>query len=281
MAWLEQMFQRATKEKALRDYRLLIVDGHGSHLTMDFINYCDSHRVILAILLPHSTYTLQPLDVVMFKSLSSAYAKELSDHLQTTQGLIPINKSDFFPLFWQAWLSSFKEDAILKAWEATGIWPQAAERVLSRFKHDSLDESEASEDSLTAIEGNFQRVQRLLRSAVKDPASKEARSLSHTIHKLQADKDITEYENEQPQDALQLQARHKKHSKPLNLQQRRNWRGGTVLWSPRKIREANARLAIKNREEEEERVAKARRKVDRANKKLEGEKEAERKRVER
>jgi hypothetical protein len=217
----------------------------------------------------------------MFKSLSSAYAKELSDHLQTTQGLIPINKSDFFPLFWQAWLSSFKEDAILKAWEATGIWPQAAERVLSRFKHDSLDESEASEDSLTAIEGNFQRVQRLLRSAVKDPASKEARSLSHTIHKLQADKDITEYENEQPQDALQLQARHKKHSKPLNLQQRRNWRGGTVLWSPRKIREANARLAIKNREEEEERVAKARRKVDRANKKLEGEKEAERKRVER
>jgi hypothetical protein len=84
MAWLEQVFQRATKEKALRDYRLLIIDGHGSHLTMDFINYCDSHRIILAIIPPHSTHTLQPLDVVMFKSLSSAYSKELSNHLQTT-----------------------------------------------------------------------------------------------------------------------------------------------------------------------------------------------------
>jgi hypothetical protein len=90
----------------------------------------------------------------------------------------------------------------LKAWEATGIWPQAAERVLSRFNHEASDESEASEDSLTAIEGNFQRVERLLRSAVKDLASKEARSLSHTIHKLQADKDIAEYENKQLQSAL-------------------------------------------------------------------------------
>ena len=177
------MFQRATKEKALRDYRLLIVDSHGSHLTMDFINYCDSHRIILAILPPHSTHTLQPLDVVMFKPLSSAYSKALSDHFLTTQGLIPINKTDFFPLFWQAWISSFKKHTILKAWEAKGIWPQAAERVLKRFNHESrdesYDESEASEDSLAAIEGNFQRVQRLLRSAVKDPASNEARSLSY------------------------------------------------------------------------------------------------------
>ncbi|KNG45663.1 pogo transposable [Stemphylium lycopersici] len=161
LSWLEQVFQRATKEKALRDYRLLIVDGHGSHLTMDFINYCDSHRILLAILPPHFTHTLQPLDVVMFKPLSLAYSKALSDHLQTTQGLIPINKTDFFPLFWQAWISSFKKDTILKAWEATGIWPQAAERVLKRFNHESrdesYDESEASEDSLAAIEGNSQR----------------------------------------------------------------------------------------------------------------------------
>ena len=65
LAWLEQVFQRYTKEKAKRDYRLLIVDGHGSHITMDFINYCDSNRIILAILPPHSTPTLQPFDVMI------------------------------------------------------------------------------------------------------------------------------------------------------------------------------------------------------------------------
>jgi hypothetical protein len=40
LAWLEQVFDRCTKSKARRKYRLLILDGHGSHLTMDFINYC-------------------------------------------------------------------------------------------------------------------------------------------------------------------------------------------------------------------------------------------------
>jgi membrane protein involved in colicin uptake len=114
---------------------------------------------------------------------------------------------------------------------------------------------------------------------VRDPTSNKARDLSLTIHQLQADKDIAEYKNEQLQQALQLKTKHQKHSKPLNLQQRRNWRGGAVLWSPRKIREANTRLAIKEREAEEEKVAKAQRKVDRANNKLEKEKEAEKKRV--
>jgi hypothetical protein len=37
LAWLEQVFDRYTKAKARRSYRLLILDGHGSHVTMDFI----------------------------------------------------------------------------------------------------------------------------------------------------------------------------------------------------------------------------------------------------
>jgi hypothetical protein len=45
LAWLEQVYDCCTKKKVRygRDRRLLIVDGHGSHLTMDFINYCDEH----------------------------------------------------------------------------------------------------------------------------------------------------------------------------------------------------------------------------------------------
>jgi hypothetical protein len=102
LAWLEQVFDRCTKEKAekaRRLYRLLILDGHGSHITMDFIDYCDQNRILLAILPPHSTYTLQPLDVAMFKPLLTAYLAELSKYLHASQGLVPINKGDFFPLF--------------------------------------------------------------------------------------------------------------------------------------------------------------------------------------
>ncbi|KAJ8113422.1 hypothetical protein OPT61_g4445 [Boeremia exigua] len=39
LAWLKQVFNRFTKAKARRKYRLLILNSHGSYVTMDFINY--------------------------------------------------------------------------------------------------------------------------------------------------------------------------------------------------------------------------------------------------
>jgi hypothetical protein len=81
LAWLEQVFDCFTKAKARRKYRLLILDGYGSYVTMDFINYCDWNKILLAIFPLHLTHTLQPLDVVMFKPLLTAYSKELTIHL--------------------------------------------------------------------------------------------------------------------------------------------------------------------------------------------------------
>jgi hypothetical protein len=123
LAWLKQVFNRFTKAKAPRKYRLLILDGHGSHVTMDFLNYCDKNKIIPAILPPHSTHTLQPLDVVMFKPLSTAYSKELTTYLHNGQGLAGIKKGDFFHLFWKAWVSTFTQALILRSFEATGIAP--------------------------------------------------------------------------------------------------------------------------------------------------------------
>jgi hypothetical protein len=85
----------------------LILDSHGSHITMDFINYCNQNKILLAMLPPYLTYTLQPLNVVMFKPLLTAYSKELTIHLYNGQGLSVIKKGDFFPLFWKAWESVF------------------------------------------------------------------------------------------------------------------------------------------------------------------------------
>ena len=56
-SWLV-VFDKETKAKAGRRWRLLLLDGHGSHITMRFINYCNSHRILLALYPPHSTYTL-------------------------------------------------------------------------------------------------------------------------------------------------------------------------------------------------------------------------------
>jgi hypothetical protein len=144
LAWLEQVFDRYTKQRSGR-WRLLILDDHGSHVTMEFINYCDHHRILLIILPPHSTHTLQPLDVVLSKLLSQAYSNKLTNHLHKAQGLIPIKKGDFFPLFRSAWISSFTGNRILKAFEATGIWPMDTNVILRRFA--STPEAERSSSS--------------------------------------------------------------------------------------------------------------------------------------
>jgi hypothetical protein len=87
------------------------------------------------IYLPHATHSLQALDVVMFKSLSSQYSKKLTNHTHKLLGILPVKKGDFVPLFWSAWVSSFTDKLIFKAFEATGIWPKNRDAVLKRFKH--------------------------------------------------------------------------------------------------------------------------------------------------
>jgi hypothetical protein len=77
LAWLKQVFDPCTKQKAGYSYRLLLMDGHGSHLNLEFIEYCDANQIILGIFPPHSTLRLQPLDVGIFSPLATAYSNEL------------------------------------------------------------------------------------------------------------------------------------------------------------------------------------------------------------
>lgn len=99
MAWLKQVFKRFTKLKARRDYRLLILDSHGSYVSTDFIDFCDRNRILLAIFLPYATYSLQPLNVVVFAPMSKAYSKQLDRHLHESYGTAKATKREFFSLF--------------------------------------------------------------------------------------------------------------------------------------------------------------------------------------
>jgi uncharacterized protein YndB with AHSA1/START domain len=105
--WLVQAFDRQTKNKARRSWRLLEADGHGFHLTMRVLDFCDANRILLAVFPPHSTHALQPLDVSLFGSLANAYSQQLTFFINEAQGLTSITKRDFFTLFDKAWRTTF------------------------------------------------------------------------------------------------------------------------------------------------------------------------------
>ena len=76
--WLQQVFDRTTKEKvSTRERRLLIVDGHNSHVNLPFIDYSDTNRILLAVFPPHSTHRLQPLDIGLFSPLATYYSQAI------------------------------------------------------------------------------------------------------------------------------------------------------------------------------------------------------------
>jgi hypothetical protein len=279
LAWLEQVFNRETKQKARlgQDWRLLILDGHGSHLSIDFIKYCEAHKILLAVFPPHSTHTLQPLDVVCFKPLSSNYSAKLTDHLFKTQGLLAVQKGDFFPLFWGAWESTFTTRLVLKAFEATGIAPMKADVILERFRKQDDNESEARPS--TPLPKDWRQMNRLVRAAVKDTSAETSQKLSQTLHQLQVQNELLHHEISGLRDALTTKKQRKNADKPLDLQREEEYHGGATFWSPSKFERARERKAEKQHQEEQEKLAKLNRKELQAAAKLLKEQEKEERRV--
>ena len=72
-----------TREKANGQYRLLINDGHDSHITGDWLAHCQENKIIPAILSPHSSHLTQPLDIGVFGPLKKVMAREITPILMT------------------------------------------------------------------------------------------------------------------------------------------------------------------------------------------------------
>ena len=81
--WLRRCFEPSTHEKVGEGYRILIMDGHGSHVTGNFIAYCMDHKILLLHLPPHTSHLLQPLDVELFSPLKKALSANLDPLIRT------------------------------------------------------------------------------------------------------------------------------------------------------------------------------------------------------
>jgi hypothetical protein len=262
LARLKQVFDRSTKLKAGRSYRLLILDGHGSHLTIDFIEYCDRNRILLAIYPPHSTHTLQPLDVVMFKPLSSAYSAQLASFMERCQGLTSMSKRDFYPMFVAAWEASFKETTILKAFEAIGISPSNPEVILERF-HQPAQSGPSDDSNSSALSASiWRKTESLLRQVVADRSDPRAQKLSRAFHQITVQKSLLIHETQGLRQAPNNERTCRERGKALCLQAAVKYHGGAVFWSPRKVKDARDRLHQQELEEEQQRLQKAERAHD-------------------
>jgi hypothetical protein len=195
----------------------------------------------------------------MFAPLSILYSYQLPQYLHASQGLVPVAKADFFLLFWAAYTDSFTRKNILKAFEATGVEPRNAEVVLKRFKTATPQGFEDTETAQLGDGSTWNELRNLLRAAVTDTSKVEAKALGTAMHSLQVHNELYCNEIDGLRGALATRQRHKGKRKPLDLQQRKEFRSKAVFYSPSTVRESFhsfVREDVKQREAEEEKLQK-------------------------
>jgi hypothetical protein len=129
--WLQKHFIPHTISQTKGKHRLLVLDGHDSHLTATFDKICQENNIIPICMPPHASHLLQPLDVGCFAVLKRSYGTRVAEY--TRLGIDSIEKDDFLDIFPAARDDSFKESIIQSAFAATGLVPLDPDRVLSKL----------------------------------------------------------------------------------------------------------------------------------------------------
>ena len=75
LEWLKKVFIPQTRPQDPSEARLLVLDGHGSHESTEFMWECFQNNIHLLFLPPHTSHVLQPLDLAVFGPLKQAYRK--------------------------------------------------------------------------------------------------------------------------------------------------------------------------------------------------------------
>ena len=134
MRWLRDLFDPESALIAgVNQPRLLILDGHGSHNSFEFIQYCIDTGIHLICLPAHSSHLLQPLDVCLFSPYQHFYALAVDNHIRSGQSQEGIRKAVFIPFLTEARTKTMTSHSIQQAFTATGIWPLNPRRVLGKL----------------------------------------------------------------------------------------------------------------------------------------------------
>jgi hypothetical protein len=130
LQWLKH-FDEHTKRRTLGVARLLIIDGHESHDSLHFQQYCKDNNIVTLCMPAHSSHLLQPLDVGCFAPLKKAYGRQAEDLMRNR--ITHITKLEFLPCFLRADKAAITESNIQGGFRGAGLVPLDPEAVISKL----------------------------------------------------------------------------------------------------------------------------------------------------
>ena len=130
LKWIAH-FERFTSEQQVGGYRLVLLNGFGSHCTKQFIDYCDSHMIIVFSLPPHSYHLLQSLNVVLFQLFKHYHAEAVQ--AGSRMGCGDFNNCEFLDQIHCIRQHTFKLTTGRSAFQAAGLIPYNPGIVISKL----------------------------------------------------------------------------------------------------------------------------------------------------
>ena len=132
LEWLRKCFEPSTRERANngQDWRILVCDGHESHVTSSFLAHCLQNRIHVTLLPPHTSHLLQPLDVGIFGPLKTALSRCLDPLFRT--GIPLIQKVEWMERYIEARAKAFTKSNIEGGWRGAGLSPFYPQKVLRK-----------------------------------------------------------------------------------------------------------------------------------------------------
>ena len=128
--WLKH-FELHTKSRTVGAKRMLVLDGHESHISADFEAYCNEHNIITISLPPHSSHLTQPLDVGIFSPLKRAYGAEINLFIRAH--INHITKVEFLSAYHTAYNKVMSKENIAGGFRGAGLIPHNPAAVISKL----------------------------------------------------------------------------------------------------------------------------------------------------
>jgi hypothetical protein len=128
--WL-QHFEKHTVDHKTGVWRLLILDGHESHQSVKFTDFCAERNIITLCMPPHSSHLLQPLDIACFAPLKKAYGREISDLISAY--INHVTKVEFLCSFIKAHNTSFTPENIQAGFRGAGLVPFNPDSIIEKL----------------------------------------------------------------------------------------------------------------------------------------------------
>ena len=129
--WMTSLFEPITRPTDPTAQRLLIMDGHGSHITANMIAFCMTNVIDLLIMPPYCSHVLQPLDVGVFAPLKRALASETDARCRLDSGRI--QRMEWTEMYIKAREKALTENNILSGWKGAGSVPLSPMNVLEKI----------------------------------------------------------------------------------------------------------------------------------------------------